>query len=356
MQIVTESLTMYPELNELRDQPGIAEVLASLAPFPLDADRLVPALNWLLDNGYGRLPLAGGGRALERWSMLSTVAAVDLCLLKLYEGHTDAMAILDAFGAKAAKGSWGVWAAEAPGKSVCFRPDGNGTGGRLFGTKAWCSGADVLDNALITARTPDDQPVLVRVVLKQPGVMHDCHDWKAVGMAATHTGDVTFDAAVGYRVGKIGAYLERPGFWHGSIGIAACWYGAACAVAMTLRHSKRLEHDPHAQAHLGAIDARLFAARCALQSAAAAVDAASDDDAQLLALRVRAIVESAATETLDRVGRALGATPLCMDAAHARRCADLTTFLRQSHAESDLQALGARCMQDDGSLLQEARP
>ncbi|HET7664276.1 MAG TPA: acyl-CoA dehydrogenase [Rhodanobacteraceae bacterium] len=347
---------MYAELDELREQPGIAGVLAGLAPFPLNAERLAPALNWLLDNGYGRLPIAGGGRALERWNMLSTVAAVDLSLLKLYEGHTDAMAILDAFGAVAANGSWGVWAAETPGKEVGFKPDGKGTGGRLFGTKAWCSGAGVLDNALVTARTPEGESVLVQVVLKQPGIMHDCDHWKAVGMAAVRAGEVMFDAAVGYRVGKAGGYLERPGFWHGSIGIAACWYGAACAIAMTLRHSKRIERDPHAQAHLGAIDARLFAARCALQSAAAVVDAASDDDARLLALRVRAIVESAATETLDRVGRALGAAPLCMDAAHAQRCADLITFLRQSHAESDLQMLGARCVHDDGCLMQEALP
>ncbi len=55
---------------------------------------------------------------------------------------------------------------------------------------------------------------------------------------------------------------------------------------------------------------------------------------------VRAAVERSATETLERVGRALGAGPLCHDRAHARRVADLTVYLRQSHAESDLEALG----------------
>jgi hypothetical protein len=59
----------------------------------------------------------------------------------------------------------------------------------------------------------------------------------------------------------------------------------------------------------------------------------------MLARQVRAVVEAAATETIDRVGRALGAGPLCLDAAHAARVADLTVYLRQSHAERDLEEL-----------------
>ena len=41
-------------------------------------------------------------------------------------------------------------------------------------------------------------------------------------------------------------------------------------------------------------------------------------------LRVRALVESVATEVMHRVGRALGAGPLGHDEAHSRRVADLT--------------------------------
>ena len=51
-------------------------------------------------------------------------------------------------------------------------------------------------------------------------------------------------------------------------------------------------------------------------------------------------MEAAATEVMSRVGRALGAGPLCHDEAHARRVADLTVYLRQHHAERDLAQLG----------------
>lgn len=50
----------------------------------------------LIAAGLDRLPLpgAGHGATLERWRCLAVVAGHDLSLLKLYEGHTDALAIL----------------------------------------------------------------------------------------------------------------------------------------------------------------------------------------------------------------------------------------------------------------------
>ena len=64
------------------------------------------------------------------------------------------------------------------------------------------------------------------------------------------------------------------------------------------------------------------------------------DAAELLARRVRAVVEHAVDEAITRTGRALGAGPLCQDGRHAQRVADLTVYVRQSHAERDLAELG----------------
>lgn len=43
---------------------------------------------------------------------------------------------------------------------------------------------------------------------------------------------------------------------------------------------------------------------------------------------------------MHHAGRALGATPFCRDPHFARLMADLPVFLRQSHAERDLERLG----------------
>jgi hypothetical protein len=86
----------------------------------------------------------------------------------------------------------------------------------------------------------------------------------------------------------------------------------------------------------------LGAAADSLLAAAAVIDADPTRRLPRLAARVRAAVEAAATEVLDRVGRACGAEPLGHDGGHAKRVADLTVYLRQSHAERDLAGLGSR--------------
>ena len=64
--------------------------------------------------------------------------------------------------------------------------------------------------------------------------------WQAVGMGATGSVEVLFDDAQATAIGNPGDYLQRPGFWQGGIGIAACWYGAACSIAERLRERESL--------------------------------------------------------------------------------------------------------------------
>jgi len=58
------------------------------------------------------------------------------------------------------------------------------------------------------------------------------------------------------------------------------------------------------------------------------------------ALTVRHLVEQACTEVLRRLPRAYGPHPLAMDEDVSRRYQELDLYLRQSHAERDLEALG----------------
>ncbi|MGN4140324.1 acyl-CoA dehydrogenase, partial [Burkholderia gladioli] len=99
------------------------------------------------------------------------------------------------------------------------------------------------------------------------------------------------------------------------------------------------------QAHLGAADVALSAARALLREAAQTIDANPRADAMTLALRTRGAVEHAAEAVLRAALRGLGAGPLCRDRWFARMAADLPVFMRQSHAERDLAALGAALAQ-----------
>jgi hypothetical protein len=334
---------------------GVGEALALLAQRQLD-----------------RLPLPGAGHTLQRWQALSHVAAHDLSLAKLFEGHTDALAILDELGTPIVMrradepALWGTWCAEPPAARLTLqgahdaRPD-EPVRLRLTGRKAWCSGAHDLSHALVSGWTEDGRPVLAAVDLLQPGVRVTQEGWRAVGMQATRSVEVAFDDAEGWQVGAPGDYTARPGFWRGGAGIAACWWGGAWGLARDARHALRQAAstapsgagiDPRL-VHLGAIDTALAACAALLRETAHEIDrlacAAGDAGAtsgcgalHTLALRARLAAETCADTVVAQAVRALGAGPLCQDARVACLVADLPVFVRQSHGARDQAALGAQ--------------
>ncbi|WP_229631925.1 MULTISPECIES: acyl-CoA dehydrogenase [Pseudomonas] len=297
-------------------------------------------LRSLIEAGKDRLPLPGAGHTLTRWQALAEVASWDLSLVKLFEGHTDALAILAELAPAYEPGNalWGVWAAELPDARVVAEPLDSGKL-RLNGIKGWCSGAACVDRALITVTTAQGAPFLAAVTLSQPTVTLQEGHWAAVGMAATQSFNVCFDGTLADVVCAGDGYWARPGFWQGGAGIAACWYGAAARLAKYLRLSTK--DDPHTLAHLGAVDSGLKGAATSLRECARWIDDHPAADASLPVRRVRAQVEAAVESIVRHVGRALGATPYCRDRHFARLVADLPVFVRQSHAERDLAALGA---------------
>lgn len=292
-------------------------------------------------------PFPGEGGTSTLWSLLAGVAAVDLTVARVAEPHLDALAILRQAGAPAAPDAvFGVYAAERAGLAVESRQQDGVT--VLDGVKPWCSLAASLGSALVTAATPQGRR-LFAIDLHDPGATALPGQWHARGLSAVESGDLRLTAVPALPVGAAGWYLERPGFAWGGIGVAACWYGGAVAVAQRLLQSTNgREPDQLALAALGEADRLLHGARLALAAAARQVDAGAAVGAAgaLLAARVRGIVATAAERVLILAGHALGPAPLTLDEQHARRVADLTVYLRQHHAERDDVRLGAAVRQD----------
>ena len=302
-------------------------------------------LQALVDAGFDELPLPGGGATLDRWRALAAVAEHDLSLAKLFEGHTDALAIVQEVSNYVApeRATWGMWAAEAPGGRAQISSE-RGDSVLLNGVKCWCSGAAQVSHALLTAWRPGGaMPQLVAVELAQAEIRVDGSHWKAVGMADSTSFDVVFDNAKGVVVGNEGSYLARRGFWHGGAGIAACWFGGARMLATRLHRSLANAEDSKPDSRLsalGAVDTAMSETAALLRTSADWIDAHPTSDAVQCALRVRASAERCAVVVLSHVGRSLGATPFCRDYEFARMASDLPVYIRQSHAERDLAMLG----------------
>jgi alkylation response protein AidB-like acyl-CoA dehydrogenase len=287
------------------------------------------------------MPLPMGGRAATRFALLRCLGRHDLSLARLAEGHADALAILAEAGYSVQHETWlsGVWAA---GPVETLTATRTADGWQLDGIRRWCSGAPVLDVALVRASAEDGERLFL-VPLDVPGIQPIADSWPAIGMAESLTLDVSFDKVelpAAAAVGSPNFYLSRRGFWIGGAGVAAVWLGGAEGVASILRH--RVQTSPHALAHLGSVTARLTALDALLATVVQAIEHPDSQtrDLERFARIFRAEVERAVTDVLEWTGRATGADPLCHDREHAQRVADLTVYVRQSHAESDLEAIG----------------
>jgi len=286
------------------------------------------------------LPHPGQGHTLQRWQHLAAVAAHDLSVCKLAEAHWDALAILqDLLRMDCNVGSkrWAVWAADNP-KVPLHLVHLNGDA-YLQGSKSWCSGADVVTHALLTCTDENADSYLCLLDLHAPGIEQDHSQWQPLGMRNVRTVQLHFTQTPVHVLGTRSIYLERPGFWHGGAGIAACWYGAACAIAQKLR-KQLAASNPHAAAHLGAMFAQLRAVRAMFHQLASCIDYDPRRAWIEEILALRSMMRNVATSVIEHSARAMGPGPLCTDAAHAQRCADLAVWVTQQHAERDDEGLG----------------
>lgn len=285
------------------------------------------------------LSLPGGGETGRRFRRLWEIAATDPSLGRLAEAHHDARAILQEADVTAPSGLLAVWAAGGPDPLTL---EGTSTGWRLHGCKHWCSGAGLAKHALVTAECADAGSAIVLVDMCAAGVSIGPAGWRSPAFAEIDTRTVRFDCAIGNEeiVGTNDWYLQRPGFWHGAVGVAACWAGSIDGVIDQIGPWRS---DPHALAHRGAVDALTWTMHSALDAAAGEIDAdpiGTPSIRQRRALRVRHLVDTAVGEIADRTGRALGPGPMAHGTDIHRRLAEADLYRRQCHAERDLEVLG----------------
>ncbi|WP_253250388.1 acyl-CoA dehydrogenase family protein [Arthrobacter globiformis] len=340
----------------------------------------IPALLAIAQQAGRSAPKPGDGRTARLWELLASVAAVDVAAARVLEPHLDAGAILSQAGTpETFTGTWGVYAAEAPGtrltaeaadlsaepgsaESGSAEPGGNQGGVQLSGSKPWCSLAQFVDHAVVTAHTGTGGRAAFAVDLRAAGVICDVPEWTSRGLREIPSGTVHFDRVPAVQLGGDGWYFERPGFAWGGMGVAACWLGGAVALgrhfqAVLLRGARsQREPDQVALAALGEVDRILASTLQYLARAADAVDAApqagsgaesgggaSDGTvgAWSEALRVRGTVAAAVERVQLLVSQNLGPGPLAFDERYGKCMADLSLYVRQHHATRDDAQLGA---------------
>ena len=293
------------------------------------------------------LPPPGGGQTPLRFSKLAELAQCDLELARLAEAHHDALAIAAELGAELASALYGVWAASGPDPLTATATK---AGFDLLGTVPWCTGVNIVDRALVAAVSPEQAGRRVGLLFDlavTDGTIVDDNAWKATAFARTGTGTVRFRLAVpaASLVGQANEYSQRAGFWHGAIGVSACWAGGLRGLlGRYQRQWKRT--DPHSLAHLGSAVAWVDASAAVLERAARDIDTDPNDElqAEARARSVRHVVERICATAMDELAVGAGPEPLAFDSSIIGTTQQLQLYIRQCHGERDLEPLGRQTL------------
>ena len=297
------------------------------------------------------------GKTSPLLRVLARIGRGSLPVGRLYEGHVNALLLVQRFGtpaqveALAADARSGLrfatWNTEAP-PGVRFDPLGDGRV-RIEGGKTFASGAGHVERPLITGRWPDGSRRMAVVPMGRAGFARvDPATWRPLGMVASTSFAIDFTGMVlkaDDLLGGPGDYERQPWFSGGAIRFAAVQLGGAEALVEAtrahLRESGRAD-DPHQRARLGEMAVAVESGRLWLEGAARSADdpPATPEAVVAYANMVRTAIGSIGEEVLRLAERSVGVRGLMRPHPIERVGRDLTTYLRQPNPDGALADVG----------------
>lgn len=323
---------------------------------------------WLRDAGLLTAPLPPhlGGAGLnqpahlaEQLQVLRHIGAGNLAVGRVYEGHLNALQLIERFGsaeqlrryaAEAQAGHlFGVWNTEAQdGVQLEPLPDGRY---RLRGSKTFGSGAGRLTRPLITGKLPDGGWQMLVLPADEQVPRLDPTFWQPLGMRATASFRVDLTGLeIGSEdlLGQPGAYYRQPWFSGGAVRFAAVQLGGAEAVLDATRRflqSLGRTDDPYQRQRLGEMTLLVESGQLWLTGAAMRYPTTDQEEAQAESIvayanMVRTAIEEICLRVLQLAERSVGARGLLRPHPLERLHRDLTHYLRQPAPDAALADIG----------------
>ncbi len=295
------------------------------------------------------------GKAAPRATVrrLMRVAAANLSVARLLEGHINALRLVETHGQAGQlfevrelvrQGAFlGVWGAD--GDRPVRVAD---TNGKLDGRKKYASGLGTVTHAILTVDVSSQTRLCLIDV--QDKARQDGQSWSMLGMRATRSGhfDVTgIDGASAMWIGPPGVYMSEPGFIGGVWRIAALQLGATLglleAAARKLADLGRLDAEAQ-MARLTSVVMRAMGAEGLTVKAAefAESDKALDapEHAVALSAAARLLTEEIGLQAITAAEQSLGMLHFETDSESGRIARDLAVYMRQAARDALLLRVG----------------
>jgi alkylation response protein AidB-like acyl-CoA dehydrogenase len=295
--------------------------------------------------------------------VLKEIGRANLPLGRLFEGHVNALLLLQQFGsspqmADAAHqvlqhGSvFGVWNT-GPAGSPQLTPGLDGTH-FLSGSKTFATGAARIQKAIVTAAMPDGGWQMCFVPLTEKGFSVNSETWNPLGMEASESFAVEFSRIPlppSALLGRPGDYYAEPTFTSGAFRFCAVQLGGAQALfddCCELVRSSLLPDNSFQKQRLGQMAVLLESGRQWLTQAGTALEGSFTDGPPLAAQAhmMRIATEEICTRVIQLAQLTAGARGLAAAEPFARTLRDLQMYLRQAGFDRAFQEVADYALQE----------
>ncbi|APH72963.1 acyl-CoA dehydrogenase family protein [Aquibium oceanicum] len=335
---------------------GLSEAIAAHAPAH-DANGSFPqeAFEELAMRGHlGRPPIAVG-QAADLLHLLSAVGRGDLSVGRIFEGHVNALVLIDRFGTAhqretafrnaSAEATYGVWNTDAPSNPLVLES------GSLSGAKNFASGVDGLACAIVTVTLAEGRQM---ILLPTSVLTVDRSWWKPSGMRASGSHIISVEnlnVSDEMFLGAPDTYIREPLFSGGAIRFVAVQTGGIHAIFdCAVEHLRRTGRagNPYQSQRIALMGAALQTAYDWLLRGAEAWEQAENDPEDKAAANrliattqaARAVIERSAMTVLELAEQGVGAAGFNAPHPLERLDRDLRTYLRQPNPDGSLASLG----------------
>lgn len=297
------------------------------------------------------------GVTWELLLLLKQLGRGNLAVGRVYEGHVNALQLIQTFGTKEQierlasdardrHKIFGVWNAQAA-DGVKIIPLDNGRY-QLVGSKTFASGSGYVERPFVNGELPDGTWQMCIVPMDEVATMSDPAWWQPGGMRATASYKVDFSGVElepEWLIGKPGDYFRQPWLSAGVIRFAAVQLGGAEALFnATRQYLQELgrTQDPHQQVRLGKMAIAIESGNLWLGGAAEKVKAIAPifggyptlpnhqaDKLVAYTNMVRTAVEQICMDVIQLCERSVGTRGLLPPHPMERIIRDLSLYLRQ---------------------------
>lgn len=298
----------------------------------------------------------GGARGVLQ--LLRTLGQSNLSVGRIYEGHVNALQLIDTFAAPDRRDRWfaearaghlfGVWNTQMDdGVHLETIPSGRV---RMRGSKSFCSGSVHVTRPLVTGDLAGGWQLAV-VPLDDYAPPVDTAFWTPLGMqnSVSHKIDFTgIELSDDDLLGSPGDYNRQPWLSGGAVRFAAVQLGGAAALLAATRDYLRAlgrTTDPHQRSRVGQMAILVESGDGWLDRAARAID--RDEAVVHVANMTRTAIAGYCEECLDLAQHCVGARGLMHPHPVARLLTDLSMYLRQPAPDAALEAVGQYILDAD---------